>query len=250
MSSDHATPAEKRKATPKHIAIIMDGNGRWAEQRGLPRTAGHKQGVEAVRRTVRAAGDLGVEYLTLYSFSTENWSRPESEISELFSLLRLFIRRDLADLHKSNVRVLIIGSRKRVPDDLLNLLDEAQNLTAGNTGQTLLIAFNYGSRDEILNATRLIAEQVAEGKVSPDQIDEQMMDGFLYTHGVPEPDLLIRTSGEKRLSNFLLWQLAYSEFIFMDCLWPDFGKDQLAEAIDTFCDRNRRFGGLVRETGS
>lgn len=250
MSSDHAIPAEKRKEKPKHVAIIMDGNGRWAQQRGLPRTAGHKQGVDAVRRTVRAAGDLGLEFLTLYSFSTENWSRPESEVNELFSLLRLFIRRDLADLHKSNVRVLIIGSRSRVPADVLNLLDEAQNLTAGNTGQTLIIAFNYGSRDEIINATRLIAEQVAAGKVSPEQIDEQMMDGFLYTHGVPEPDLLIRTSGEKRLSNFLLWQLAYSEFIFMDCLWPDFGKENLADAIEAYCGRDRRFGGLVRDTAS
>nr|MDJ0614403.1 polyprenyl diphosphate synthase [Rhizobiaceae bacterium] len=191
-----------------------------------------------------------VEYLTLYSFSTENWSRPESEVSELFSLLRLFIRRDLADLHKSNVRVVIIGSRERVPADLLNLLDEAQNLTAENTGQTLVIAFNYGARDEIINATRLIAEQVAAGKISPDQINEQLIGGFLYTYGIPEPDLLIRTSGEKRLSNFLLWQLAYSEFMFMDCLWPDFGKEHLAEAIDAYCTRNRRFGGLVRETAS
>ena len=250
MSSDHATPEARRKDKPKHIAIIMDGNGRWAEQRGLARTAGHKQGVEAVRRTVRAAGEMGVEFLTLYSFSTENWSRPESEVNELFALLRMFIRRDLADLHKNNVRVLIIGSRHRVPADLLTLLDEPQNLPANNSGQTLLIAFNYGSREEIINATRLIAEQVSLGNVSPDQINEQMIDGFLYTHGVPDPDLLIRTSGEMRLSNFLLWQLAYSEFIFMDYLWPDFGKEQLADAIEAYCTRNRRFGGLVRETGS
>ena len=235
---------------PKHIAIIMDGNGRWAENRGLPRTAGHRQGVEAVRRTVRAAGDLGVDYLTLYSFSTENWARPESEITELFSLLRMFIRRDLADLHKNNVRIVIIGDRDRVPEDLLILLDEARNLTSHNTGQTLIIAFNYGSRAEIAEAVREIATKVQEGSISPEQVNEAMIAGTLKTKGIPDPDLLIRTSGEMRLSNFLLWQLAYSELIFMDCLWPDFSGSTLQEAIDIYRGRNRRFGGLVMDTGS
>lgn len=228
----------------------MDGNGRWAEKRGLPRTAGHRQGVEAVRKTVRAAGNMGVQYLTLYSFSTENWSRPESEISELFSLLRMFIRRDLADLHKNNVRILIIGNRDRVPEDLLALLDEARNLTRENTGQTLVIAFNYGSRDEIADAVRAIAQRVADEEIKPDDVSEEMISGTLKTGGIPDPDLLIRTSGEVRLSNFLLWQLAYTELVFMDCLWPDFGADALQEAVDIYRSRNRRFGGLVMETGS
>jgi undecaprenyl diphosphate synthase len=228
----------------------MDGNGRWAERRGLPRTAGHRQGVEAVRRTVRAAGEMGIEYLTLYSFSTENWNRPENEISELFSLLRMFIRRDLAELHKNNVRILIIGDRDRVPDDLLVLLDDARKLTQKNTGQTLVIAFNYGSRAEITNTVREIAEKVSAGLIHLDDISDEMVSASLKTASVPDPDLLIRTSGEMRLSNFLLWQLAYTELVFMECLWPDFSRETLEEAIAIFNNRNRRFGGLVMETGS
>ncbi len=239
-----------RDDLPRHVAIIMDGNGRWAEKRGLPRSAGHKQGVETVRRIVRAAGEFGVEYLTLYSFSSENWSRPEAEISELFSLLRMFIRKDLADLHKNNVRVRIIGNRDGVPDDICVLLDEAESLTAQNSGQTLVVAFNYGSRSEIVGAARLFAEQVAAGKLSPAAINESLFSSLLDTRDIPDPDLLIRTSGEIRLSNFLLWQLAYAEMLFVDCLWPDFSQEELEKALQTYATRTRKFGGLAVETGA
>ena len=240
----------RKEEMPRHVAIIMDGNGRWAETRGQPRAFGHRQGVEAVRRTVRAAGDLGIEYLSLYSFSTENWSRPETEITELFSLLRHFIRMDLADLHKNNVRVKVIGNRERVPDDVLALLDEARNLTKDNTGQTLVIAFNYGARAEIAEAARRVAAEVSKDRMLPEEITEDCFGTFLDTADIPDPELLIRTSGEMRLSNFLLWQLAYSELIFLDCYWPDFSREHLVEAIRAFHHRNRRFGGLVMETGS
>lgn len=235
---------------PQHLAIIMDGNGRWAQERGLPRTMGHKQGVEAVREAVKAARDIGVKYLTLYSFSSENWSRPDEEIKELFSLLRMFIRRDLADLHKNNVRIKIIGRKERVPEDILSLLDEAQNLTKSNTAQTLIIAFNYGGRDEITDAVKRIAADVASGQLNIDDISNETVCENLDTAGIPDPDLLIRTSGEIRLSNFLLWQVAYSELIFMDCLWPDFTRSDLEKAVKTYQGRTRKFGGLVMETGS
>lgn len=248
-SADNKSAGSGR-GIPEHVAIIMDGNGRWAERRGLPRTAGHRQGVEAVRRTVRAAGNMGVRYLTLYSFSTENWNRPEAEISELFSLLRMFIRRDLADLHKNNVCIRVIGDRDRVPADVLSLLDEARNLTEGNTGQTLIIAFNYGGRAEIARVAKKLAGQVAEGKLDPEHITEDCIAAQLDTSGIPDPDLFIRTSGEMRLSNFLLWQLAYTELVFVDCLWPDFTAENLDEAIKTYQNRDRRYGGLVMETGS
>lgn len=235
---------------PQHVAIIMDGNGRWAQARGLPRSAGHKRGVETVREIVRAAGDLGVKYLTLYSFSSENWNRPKGEISELFSLLRMFIRRDLADLHKNNVRVKIIGNRERVPGDILDLMDEAMALTANNSGQTLVVAFNYGSRDEIVTAVKAIAEEVKAGKLDIEDISTEAVSNRLYTADIPDPDLLIRTSGEIRLSNFLLWQVAYSEMVFVDGLWPDFNKDDLIKAIAIYQSRTRKFGGLAMETGS
>lgn len=235
---------------PRHLAIIMDGNGRWAQKRGLPRTVGHKQGVEAVRDAVKSARELGIEYLTLYSFSSENWNRPEAEISELFGLLRMFIRRDLADLHKNNVCVKVIGRKKGVPEDILSLLDEAQNLTSKNTAQTLIIAFNYGSRDEITDAVKQIASDVASGKLKVDDITDGTITNAMDTAGIPDPDLLIRTSGEVRLSNFLLWQMAYSELVFLDCLWPDFCKKDLEAAISIYQSRTRKFGGLVMETGS
>lgn len=235
---------------PKHLAIIMDGNGRWAQKRGLPRTVGHKQGVEAVRETVKAARDLGVQYLTLYSFSSENWNRPEDEISELFGLLRIFIRRDLADLHKNNVRVKIIGRQSNVPDDIISLLDEAEKLTCENTGQTLIIAFNYGGRDEITDAVKRIAADIESGKLKSEDIDADVIFAALDTADIPDPDLLIRTSGEVRLSNFLLWQVAYTEMVFMDCLWPDFSRSDLEEAFRIYQSRTRKFGGLVMETGS
>ena len=235
---------------PRHIAIIMDGNGRWAERRGLPRTVGHKNGVEAVRSAVRAAGELGVEYLTLYSFSTENWSRPQGEVAELFSLLRHFIRRDLAELHENNVVIKVIGEQDNVPNDILQLLSDAKALTAENTGQTLVIAFNYGSRTEIVSAAKRLARQISEGKIGLEDIDEAAFSSALSTDGVPDPDLLIRTGGELRISNFLLWQIAYSELVFLDCLWPDFGESDLIKAVEVFNCRTRTYGGLSMETGS
>ena len=237
-------------AVPKHVAIIMDGNGRWAQQRGLPRTAGHRQGVEAVRETVRAAGDLGVQYLTLFSFSSENWNRPAAEITELFSLLRMFIRRDLAELHKNNVRLRVIGREEGVPADVIALLNEATNLTAENTGQTLIVAFNYGARREITDAFQRLVGKVQSGEMRPEDISEDDVSEALDTAGIPDPDLLIRTSGEVRISNFLLWQLAYSEMIFVNCYWPDFKREDLEVAISEYANRTRRYGGLVAEAGS
>ena len=229
---------------PEHVAVIMDGNGRWAKARGLPRTAGHKAGVNAVRETVRNASELGIRYLTLYAFSSENWSRPPAEVSDLMGLLKLFIRRDLADLHKSNVEIRIIGERSRLKPDILKLLQNAEDLTRGNSAMTLVIAFNYGSRDEIIRAAARIASDVSEGRLSPEDIGTAAFAARLDTAGMPDPDLVIRTSGEQRLSNFLLWQAAYAEFVFMPCLWPDFGRDQLIEALSVFGSRERRFGGV------
>jgi undecaprenyl diphosphate synthase len=229
---------------PRHVAIIMDGNGRWAVKRGLPRVAGHRHGVEAVRNVARAARETGIEYLTLYSFSTENWSRPRAEIGELFSLLKHFIRRDLAELHHDNVVVKVIGERAGVPSDVLKLLVEAERLTADNGGQKLVIAFNYGSRHEMTSAVQRIAHEVAQGTLDPADITPDVIAAHLDTAGIPDPDLIIRTSGEQRLSNFLLWQCAYSEFIFTDTLWPDFGATEFAAALQTYAMRRRRFGGL------
>ena len=233
------------EAIPRHVAIIMDGNGRWAESRGLPRAAGHRMGVEAVRRTVRAAMELGIQYLTIFSFSSENWSRPASEIDDLMGLMRRFIRRDLAELHQNGVRIGVIGERDRVDPELLALIDDAINLTSDNTALNLLIAFNYGSRAEIAKAARQLAEQVRDGRMRPDEITPDTLAGALDTSGVPDPDLLIRTSGELRLSNFLLWQSAYTEFVFMEAYWPEFGRELLEQAIGEFHRRNRRFGGVV-----
>ncbi len=235
---------------PAHVAIIMDGNGRWATQRGLPRAQGHRAGVEALRRTVRAAGDIGIRYLTIYSFSSENWSRPQSEVLDLMALLKRFIRKDLADLHKNDIRVKIIGRRDDLAPDILALLVEAEDLTRDNTGLTLVVAFNYGARDEILRAIQRVAEAVGECRIDPAEIDEKMVDRNLDTAGIPDPDLLIRTSGEQRISNFLLWQCAYTEFVFLPVYWPDFGQDELTAAIEEFRTRERRFGGLVANTGS
>lgn len=235
---------------PEHVAIIMDGNGRWAAQRGLPRAQGHRAGVEALRRTVRAAGEVGIRYLTIYSFSSENWSRPQSEVLDLMALLRRFIRKDLAELHHNGVRVKVIGRRDDLESDIHALLIEAEDLTRDNEGLTLVVAFNYGARDEILRATRGIAEAVASGTLDAAAIDEAQFEAFLDTAGVPDPDLLIRTSGEQRISNFLLWQCAYTEFVFLPLFWPDFGRDALMSAIEEYRTRERRFGGLVAHTGS
>ncbi|EFL90236.1 isoprenyl transferase [Ahrensia sp. R2A130] len=233
---------------PKHVAIIMDGNGRWAQARGLHRSRGHRKGVEAVRATVRAAGELGIETLTLFSFSSENWNRPAAEINELMRLLKIFIRRDLADLHKENVRISIIGSRDGVPSDILPLLDEAVALTRNNTRTRLVIAFNYGARDELARATQRIAEAVAAGTLDPSEVTQDTIAAHMDTAGWSDPELIIRTSGEKRLSNFLLWQAAYSEFVFVDCMWPEFDKAQLEAAIGEYVSRDRRFGGLADTT--
>jgi undecaprenyl diphosphate synthase len=232
---------------PAHIAIIMDGNGRWAKSRGLPRAAGHRAGVEALRRTVRAAGDLGLEWLTVYAFSSENWSRPRSEIDDLMGLLKHFIRRDLAEIHQNGVRVRMIGDREGLSRDIRALVEEAETLTAGNKALNLVIAFNYGSRNEIARAVRLVAEAAKAGTLDPSEIDAASFSRFLDTGLMPDPDLIIRTSGELRLSNFLMWQGAYSELVFCDTYWPDFGHAELSGAIETYSRRERRYGGLARQ---
>lgn len=231
---------------PAHIAIIMDGNGRWAKMRGLPRAAGHRAGVEALRQTVRAAGEMGLQWLTVYAFSSENWSRPRSEIDDLMGLLKLFIRRDLAEIHQNGVRVRMIGDRDTLAPDIYSLVDEAETLTAQNRSMNLVIAFNYGARDEIARAMRKVASAVRDGKLAPEAITPEVLTAHLDTRDIPDPDLIIRTSGEQRLSNFLLWQGAYSELIFVPCYWPDFGAEELAAAIKDFGTRERRFGGLAR----
>jgi len=227
----------------RHVAIIMDGNGRWAAERGLPRAEGHRQGVESVRRTLEAAMELGVTHLTLFSFSSENWSRPKQEINDLFGLLRRFVRRDLADLHKNGVKIRVIGARTGLESDILRMLDEAAELTKDNTALDLTIAFNYGARDEIARAAQHIAEDVKAGAMDASDVTPEKFSTYLDTAGLPDPDLLIRTSGELRLSNFLLWQLAYAEFVFVDVYWPDFSKDVFAAAIAEYQQRSRRFGG-------
>ncbi len=240
-------PTTTRSSIPEHVAIIMDGNGRWAKQRGLPRVMGHRRGVEAVRETVRAAGDCGIRYLTLFAFSSENWRRPESEVSDLMGLLKAFIRRDLAELHRENVRVRIIGDRQGLKNDIRSLLEEAEQMTADNTKLTLVIAFNYGSRDEITRATMAIARDVAEGRLDATSITPELISARLDTCGMPDPDLIIRTSGEERLSNFLLWQAAYSEFLFVPEYWPDFDRQLFFSAIEQYATRNRRFGAIAEQ---
>jgi undecaprenyl diphosphate synthase len=231
-------------SNPAHVAIIMDGNGRWAKARGLPRLAGHRAGVEALRNAVRAAPELGIEWLTVYAFSSENWSRPKSEVSDLMGLLKLFIRRDLAELHQAGVRVRVIGHRDGLAPDIAALLAEAESLTSLNRSLNLVIAFNYGGRDEISRAAARIASAVAEGRLEVDAVTPEIFADYLDTAGIPDPDLVIRTSGELRLSNFLLWQAAYSEFVFLPCYWPDFSRNDLAEAIRVYAARDRRYGGV------
>jgi len=230
-------------ARPRHVAIIMDGNGRWAAQRGLPRVVGHRNGVEAVRRSVRAAVDLGPDHLTLYSFSTENWKRPPGEVRDLMGLLRLFVQSDLADLKAQDVRVRVIGDRASLSRDLVDLVRDCESQTAAGRALNLNIAFNYGGRDELVRAARRLAEAAVRGELAPDEIGEADLSAQLDTVGAPDPDLVIRTSGEQRISNFLLWQAAYAEFIFQDVLWPDFGADHLRAAIEEFSRRDRRYGG-------
>lgn len=232
-------------APPVHVAIIMDGNGRWAKQRNLPRTAGHKQGAESVRKAVRAAASAGISYLTLFGFSSENWSRPNTEIQDLMGLLRLYLRAETAELHKNNVRIKIIGDRRKLPDDIVKLIEHSESTTANNTGLTAILALSYGGRQDITHAVQTLAQEVAAGRLAPEDIEEKSIDRALATAGIPDPDLLIRTSGEQRISNFLIWQLAYTEFVFLDTLWPDFDEQSLAGAVEEFQRRDRRYGATV-----
>ena len=229
---------------PRHVAVIMDGNGRWAAQRGLPRSAGHKQGVEALRCAVRTAAELGIEYLTIYSFSAENWSRPPTEISFLLDLLRRFIRLDVAELHQAGVKIVVIGEREGLEPGIVSLLEEAENLTRENSRLKLIVAFNYGSRQEITRAARVIARKVKDGKIDPNDVTAAVLANHLDTAGIPDPDLLIRTGGEQRLSNYLLWQCAYTEFVFIDEYWPDFTAAVFQRAVSEYMSRDRRFGGI------
>ncbi len=244
--SDDQDRCDPNASTGKlHVAIVMDGNGRWAVKRGFPRTIGHEQGVEALRRVVEAAREMPISTLTVFSFSTENWLRPQSEISALFGLLRGYVARDLDRLTREGVRIRVIGSREKLSADICALIDKAEQQTQHNTHFTLVIAFNYGARAELVQATRCIAEKVRAGQISPDEIDDEAIHEHLWTAGMPDPDLLIRTSGEQRLSNFLLWQMAYTELYFTDTLWPDFDQKELMIALDQFHVRSRRFGSVV-----
>jgi undecaprenyl diphosphate synthase len=235
---------------PRHVAIIMDGNGRWASARGLPRGEGHRRGVEAVRKTVRAAGEMGISFLTIFSFSAENWSRPPSEIRDLMGLLRRFIRNDLVELHQNRVKVRVIGERGDLDPDIRRLLDEAEELTKDNDGLVLVVAFNYGARQEIARAAARVAVKVKTGEIDASAITAEMLGQNLDAPDLPDPDLIIRTSGEQRLSNFLLWQAAYSELVFVPTYWPDFDRTTLEGAIAEYHRRERRFGGLIAQTGS
>ncbi len=227
-----------------HVAIIMDGNGRWAAARGLPRASGHREGVKAARRAVEAAGDLGVKYLTLYSFSTENWRRPAREVRDLMGLLREFIAADLPKLAEEGVRVRIIGDRANLDRSLRTLVEKAERETAKNTSFVLQIAFNYGGRDEIVRMARAIAEKAKSGELDGKDLNEESLNNFLDTHDIPDPDVVIRTSGEQRVSNFLIWQAAYAEYVFLDQHWPDFNKDIFSRALEEYYGRERRFGGV------
>ncbi|MDP6474613.1 MAG: isoprenyl transferase [Alphaproteobacteria bacterium] len=230
-------------AVPTHVAIIMDGNGRWARARGLPRIAGHRQGAEAVRSTVRACSDLGISYLTIYAFSSENWKRPASEVDDLMGLLRLYIRRELVDLGREGVRIRFIGDRSRLDTDINRLISESEQSTMNNKGLIFTVALNYGGRQEILEAARVFAQNVRDGKHEAGDMDEQLFESYLQSKDMPDPDLLIRTSGEQRLSNFLLWQSAYTEFLFTATLWPDFTREHLEQAVHEYQRRERRYGG-------
>ena len=230
-------------AVPRHVAIIMDGNGRWARARGLPRIAGHKQGAEAVRSTVRACSDLGISYLTIYAFSSENWKRPATEVDDLMGLLRLYIRRELVSLRGEGVRIQFIGDRSRLDIEINRLISESEENTKDNRGLIFTVALNYGGRQEILEAARVFAQNVHDGKLNPEDMNEQLFESYLQSNDMPDPDLLIRTSGEQRLSNFLLWQSAYTEFLFTSTLWPDFKREHLEQAVYEYQRRERRYGG-------
>ena len=236
---------QNERKIPVHVAIIMDGNGRWAKKRGLPRTAGHAQGARVVEQILEDADHMGIRYLTVYAFSTENWSRPDSEVKALMNLLRTYMKTSLAKCASNNVRIRVIGDKSRLDSDLQASIANLEKETASNTGIGFQIAINYGSRDEIVRAVRKAAMKVKETELNPEDITEDMISDELDTCGIPDPDLLIRTGGEERISNFLLWQTAYSELYFCDAAWPDFNKAELEKAIDAFNNRERRYGGLI-----
>lgn len=241
MKTEHPT----FKTIPRHVAVIMDGNGRWARARSLPRTMGHRQGVEAVKRAVEAAAEIGIDYLTLFGFSSENWNRPADEVQDLMRLLRMYLRAETAELHRNNIRIRMIGDRSALADDIIELIENAEDLTAKNDRITVVIALNYGGRNDILRAASDWAQDCVQKGIAPDMnAAEEYFPSFLSMADVPEPDILIRTSGEQRISNFLLWQCAYSEFIFTDILWPDFSKQDLEAAVLEYGNRDRRFGEI------
>jgi undecaprenyl diphosphate synthase len=236
--------AQAKSVMPTHVAIIMDGNGRWAKQRSLPRIEGHRQGVESVRAAVRACGEAGIKYLTLYAFSVENWSRPKDEVDTLMKYLAHFLRTEIGELNRNNVRLEAIGQVYRLPEFVQEQLAKTKSALAKNTGLTLILALSYGGRTELVEATRDIAEKVKQGLLEPAEITEQVIAQHLYTGHLPDPDLLIRTSGEMRVSNFMLWQISYAEFVVTPTLWPDFRKAQFFEALEEYARRHRRFGTL------
>ncbi len=235
---------ENTSKIPQHVAIILDGNGRWARAKGMPRNYGHMQGAKAVEDILVAARDMGIKYLTVYAFSTENWNRPETEVSALMTILRQYLKSSIKKSMKNNVRCQVIGERSRLSEDIRSAIEELETATAGNTGLTFTIAINYGSRDEIVRSVRKIADRCKNGEIAPEDITEELINENLDTANLPDPDLLIRTCGEQRLSNFLLWQCAYTEFYYTDIAWPDFDKNELQKAVDAYGNRNRKFGGL------
>lgn len=242
MKIGSAAEAPDGGAVPRHVAIIMDGNGRWAEARGLPRTLGHREGAEALRRVVRASAELGIDYLTVFGFSSENWKRPPAEVTDLMGLLRLYLRKEIAEIDENGVRLRVIGDRDRLSPDIIRLIEDAEERTAENTRLNLTVALSYGGRAEIVCAAQQLARAVRAGSLDPEDIDETAFQRHLFTADIPDPDLVIRTSGEKRISNFLLWQSAYAEYVFLDKLWPDFTGEDLQAAITEFGGRKRRYG--------
>ncbi len=245
MDAPHLLNAASGAALPNHVAVIMDGNGRWAKAHGLPRTAGHKRGADALKTTMTACRDFGIRYLTIYAFSSENWKRPPEEVGELMLLLKHYLSRELKNLHENHVCIRFIGERERLADDVRALIGQAEQLTRHNTAFFLTVGLSYGARQEIVRAARALAERAVRGDIAVEAIDEAMMETQLYTASLPEVDLLIRTGGERRLSNFLLWQAAYTELYFTPTLWPDFSAEHLRDAVDDFAKRERRYGNAV-----
>lgn len=233
-----------RNNVPAHVAIVMDGNGRWAKKRGLPRVAGHNAGMMALKEIVKQSDILGVKYLTVYAFSTENWKRPEDEVKGIFKLLIVYMQKELNELHANNVKVRILGDYKKLPKDAVESLEVSLEKTKNNTGLQFNIALNYGGRGEVLNSVRMLAAAAAEGRIAPEEIDEELFETYLYTAGMPDPEVIIRTSGEERLSNYLIWQAAYSELVFTDVLWPDFTPQEYERCLTIYQGRKRRYGGL------